>query len=479
MFLEPARIPNKHELRPRQIGYVTLGDTSRGKRIWLEGLRLPDIGFEAGAKFTTGYDEQLGIITLDLDDNGTHTVSSRKRRGAASAERTPIIDINNASLDDLFGDYRKGRVLYYPSRIVVQVHPQEYNRVTAFKDFEINAASGYLTTASICVGGGMSTHMMKSGLALAGYKTCSEWVIDVEKKYLQSAIDNTGAINDDTTIVHSALGDVEPELLSPVNILQITLPCTGASVAGRAKNQIKDPESHKTACTTILKAIEIIEKLMPPVIVNENVIPWASSASASLFAGRLKELGYKIETMNADSYGALEDRKRSITVASHESINLPMSEIVPVLKREDSIEAILDDIPVDDPMWKSYDYLKAKEERDRKAGKGFRQQLLTGKEDAVGVFGRGYNKVRSTEPRLLHPLNPELSRLFTVNEVARMQKNDPDLVAKLPAGTAYEILGQGVSGGLFMSLGAWMGQRIQEEFVPDPYADIKHQMLIG
>lgn len=336
-------------------------------------------------------------------------------------------------------------------------------RADAWDDFLINAQGGALTMGSICVGGGISTHALKDGLGRQGVDTYSEWVIDIEEKYLQSAKDNTRAIDDETVIVCGSLTDVEVEMLTPVNVLNISLPCTGFSTSGRSKNQLKDPESHKTAGTTVLRAIEIIEKLMPPLIVNENVVPFASSATASLMAGRLRELGYNIQDgIYGGEMGTLEDRKRSIMVATHPDLDVDLDLLMPLYTKQASVSDVLEDIDLDDPQWRKFEYLHEKEARDKAAGKGFAQQLLRGDEDSVGVMGRGYLKARSTEPRLMHPTDPGLSRLFTAVEHARMQQVPPELVANLPRGRAHEILGQGVSYALFVALGALFGQETNE-----------------
>lgn len=442
-------------LRPRQVTYTAVGENKGAHRIWLEGLRLGSTGFDPGVSYSVDYNADNRTIVIQPDTNGHRAVSSKKRNGY----QRPVIDLRNRDVSEIFGRFSKARVLYYDNHIVIGVHREEIARANAWDDFLINLEGGCLSTATICVGGGISTNALKDGFSRQGIDTHTEWVIDIEPQYLQSAIDNTRAIDDETIIVCGSLTDVETELLTPVNVLNISLPCTGFSTSGRAKNQLKDPESHKSAGTTIIRALDIIEKLMPPVIINENVVPFASSATASLMAGRLKEMGYNLQdNVYGGELGTIEDRKRSIMVATHPDLDIDLELLVPVLEKQASVRDILEDIPLDDPQWRSFDYLHDKEARDTAAGKGFKQQLIQGDEVSVGVMGRGYLKARSTEPRLQHPEDPKLSRLFTAVEHARMQQVPPELVANLPRGRQHEILGQGVSYALFVALGALAGR---------------------
>jgi len=440
--------------RPLQISYTRLGQKNGVLRFWQEGLRLTDAGFEPGQSIRANPIPELSTLIIEAGEGG-HTVSGRKNR--YTEHRTPIIDINNRKLEETFGDARLLRTSYYKGKLVVQAHSQEMNRITALDDFKTNLRAGALSMGSICVGGGVCSTAIKNGAELEGARIESEWLIDIENKYLQSLLDNTSVASDRTTIIEGAIGDVEAERLSPVNVLNISLPCTGFSKSGRAKNRLLNPESHKTAGTAIIKTLEIIEKLMPPVIWNENVESFASSASADLMAGRLKELGYHVEVgVYGGEMGTLEDRKRSILVASHPSLSLSLESLVPMMDKEDCLNDVLETIPLDDSSWKPYDYLAAKELRDIAEGKGFRRQLLSGEEKYCGVLGAGYAKARSTEPFIQHPEKHNLSRLLTETEHARVMKNSPRLVANMSKKLAHEILGQSGSGALFTALGSWL-----------------------
>lgn len=122
-----------------------------------------------------------------------------------------------------------------------------------------------------------------------------------------------------------------------------------------------------------------------------------------------------------------------------------------------TVADILEDVPLDSPMWKSYDYLEAKQVRDSEAGKGFKRQLVTAQDTSYGTIGRGYQKARSTEPFLLHPTDPTLSRLFTPGEHAAGKGIPVSVIAGVAATTAHEILGQSVIYPKFEAIGYAIG----------------------
>ncbi len=462
---------NNRRFKPLQISYTRLGERRGALRFWQEGLRLASAQFYPGESISLKSIPELSTMIVELGE-GEHTVSGRKNR--YKEEKTPIIDINNKLLEETFGVARLLRTSYYNRKLVIQAHSHELNRLIAIDDFKANLRAGVLSVGTVCVGGAICSQAIKKGAETQDVRLEGEWVIDIENKYLQSMLDNTDVASSNTTIVEGALGDVEVEQLVPVNVLNLSLPCTGYSVSGRSKNRLENPESHKTAGTAILKTMEIVEKLMPPVITNENVVPFASSASADLMSGRLRELGYHVETrVLGGEMGTLEDRKRSILVASHPSLSLSLDTLMPLMRKEDSIKDILEDIPLNDPSWKTYDYLAKKEIRDKEQGKGFRRQLLSGEEESCGVIGRGYAKARSTEPFVLHPTNPELSRLFTEKEHAAVMKIPVELVANMSKTQAHEILGQSGSYALFTALGAWLSKESRSKLESmDQHTDV-------
>lgn len=99
--------------------------------------------------------------------------------------------------------------------------------------------------------------------------------------------------------------------------------------------------------------------------------------------------------------------------------------------------------------------------RDEAAGKGFRRQLLTGEENGCGVIGRGYAKARSTEPFIVSPWNPQLSRLMSKTEHAGVKAAPVSLVEGVSETIAHEILGQSVSYAAVVAVGVLIAKTVK------------------
>lgn len=204
--------------------------------------------------------------------------------------------------------------------------------------------------------------------------------------------------------------------------------------------------------------------LNPALVILENVVEYASTAAMIVIRSVLSHLGYQLSetVLDGHSLGSLEKRKRLCLVATTPGVCEPVdfNQLVPVRQREEKIADVLEVIPADSGMWKTYDYLADKELRDKAAGKGFARQLLIGGEDGCGVIGRGYAKARSTEPFIVAPHDPRLSRLMTPAEHARVKTIPEKLIEGLGSTRAHEVLGQSVIYCAFVAVGVLMAKTV-------------------
>jgi DNA (cytosine-5)-methyltransferase 1 len=473
----PIHIPlENRKKRPKQISYVNPGSHRGNRRLWLEGLRLADAGFKRGATYRFTPIPEMFAGTLDLCKPGghTHTVSGRERKG--KGDEKPIVDINSKELTELLEGIETVRVMYYENRLLLQAHSSELNAMTSIEDLEINTAARKLTMGVIGVGGGVFSSAMKEGLAEEGIDIETSWIIDIENNYLQNVIDNTSTVGPNTIVVEGDASDVEVGLLTPVNIFWISIACTGFSPAGKAKNQLLHAEEHEKSGLMILPTIDIIKKYMPPVIWFENVPAFNTSHSAALFFGTLRKLGYNIDGgMYGNEMGTLETRRRSIICATHKSLKFDLqNHLLPVATKEETLREVMEEVPLDSDMWKPYDYLTKKAVRDAEAGKGFKLQRLTGDESEIGTMGAGMAKARSTEPFFIHPENPNLFRLPTVNEHAAFMKIPPSIVANQSKTIAHQILGQSGSYALVKAIGVMTGKELNCKYNNQPIVLDQH-----
>lgn len=119
------------------------------------------------------------------------------------------------------------------------------------------------------------------------------------------------------------------------------------------------------------------------------------------------------------------------------------------------------DIVIDDeftPEFKEYEYLAQKEIRDIAAGKGFRQNLVDLTSETVGTIGKGYAKVRGTEPRLKGYNG--LSRLFSVEESCKLRLIPEHLLGDCGFTIGHEAAGQSILYQHGMGIGSLIGNVI-------------------
>jgi DNA (cytosine-5)-methyltransferase 1 len=441
---------------PKQITTVKVGEHRGKARIWLQGLRLAHAGFAVSERYSVSRDDR--VLTLRIADTGERIVS-RKKQGE---RELPVIDLENDALQALFGSEDRVQIIIGDGAIRVELLPKDEAKRTRVKRLADKVSRGEpLSVGSLCAGIGVLDHAIHTGLQARKVPAAPSWAVEMEQSYLQASLDNNPIWRSSGTAIHGRMEDVEPTLLSPVDILIAGLPCTGASRAGKSKNRLKYAEQHETAGSAFVAFLAIVRASNPACVVFENVPDYRNTMSMHVIRDVLVDLGYRIhETILDNSSGALEDRKRYCMVAMTEPLEFAF-EPTPVRQVGATLGDILEDVPLDSPAWKPCDYLHRKEERDRAAGKGFRMQIVDPGSTSVGTIGRHYAKWRSTEPLVQHPSNPKLKRLLTPAEHARVKTIPEKLVDGLAATVAHQGLGQSVLHGAFMAVGKAIARSIR------------------
>lgn len=138
-------------------------------------------------------------------------------------------------------------------------------------------------------------------------------------------------LQDDIAAVHSAalpesrvfIGDVthlKPEEVEPVDILCVSPPCQGYSVArlGRYAQVAGDREDLMVG----LESIKFITALLPAAVLMENVVAYAQSDVFRQLVGALEALGYHVDYRNvlAADYDVPSTRRRMILRATRKPL---------------------------------------------------------------------------------------------------------------------------------------------------------------
>lgn len=446
------------------------GENKGHTRVWLEGRKLAHEGIEPGMKYRVEINHesrQAKIqIAADLND-ATGTVSRRKVRGEDD-EYLPVLDIPADDLVALFKGASEIRVAVRGCTMIISAQlscSDAQERVERIKRKMKNGEP--LAVASFFHGGGVLDHALHSGLARAGTSSFVQVAVELEQKYLESSLKNNGHLfNQSTVFFEGSIEHFNPRGVQ-ADIICAGIPCTGASLSGRAKNKLVFAEDHDTAGALFYYVLNAVTSMNAGVVLIENVEPYANTASMSVIRAVLRARGYVLHEriLDGGEFGCLEARRRLCVVAMSEGLadTFNLDALVSIKQKEACVGDILDPIPDDSEMYRTYSYLAEKEVRDKAAGKGFSRQLITEQSVSVGCLGKSYNKSRSTEPFLVNKTNPELSRLFTPLEHARLKGIPSDIINGNSVTTAHEILGQSVCWPCFEAVGFAIGISIAKE----------------
>jgi len=110
------------------------------------------------------------------------------------------------------------------------------------------------------------------------------------------------------------------------------------------------------------------------------VTPYRNTASMCILRSQLRDLGYQVHEaeLQAADWNELERRVRLCMVAVTQGIEFDFHRVKQPRPRKRCIAEGLDAIEPGDERWSEMPGLKAKQERDLAAGKGFAMQIVTG-----------------------------------------------------------------------------------------------------
>jgi len=444
------------------VAYRKIGERNSKKRLWLQGQSLEDAGFNVGSTYKVEFTSDC--ITLTLNDSGKFKVSRKKQR---NAHIQPVVDINNQSLSEFFGHYERAKISFYVNgMIIITYHPTDKLIAQRLYSVEQAIAQRIISIGSNAHGGGIMSSAVHEGLSNSGFKSQLVFAIEKEQKYLESSLSNSPVWSAYSLAIEGNMEEVETSLLSNVLLYEAGLPCTGASVAGRASKKLAFAEQHESAGRLFYSFLSHIQQINPAIVVLENVKQYANTISLHVILDVLNGWGYQtddaIRILNGRDYGSIENRERLFMVCPTKGLDFDwqLLENHQTVNPVTCVGDILDDVPDNSSLWSEMKGLKRKQLTDHAKGNSFKMQIVDKSSISTPVIGRGYSKIRSTEPKLNHPKDNNLLRQFTVNEHARLKTIPEQLVSGNSKTTAHEILGQSVIYKLVSSIGHAIGQSL-------------------
>lgn len=434
-------------------------------RVFVETRRLARAGFSPGARYKIEADRDQLRLTLRVCESGPYVVSRRQREGDAPI---PVIDLNSIEWLGMFAGHDAVRMVVSASAGVIYFLPLATAAAAAERATRLRdklATDQPLSTASICAGGGFMAFALAAGYQQSGLATQPMVVNEIDPEQVEHALEHNPAIAGAALTLRAPLQEValDPWLMAripKVEIAELSLPCSGASSAGKAKRGHEATEEHPEVGHLIAPALMLLQRLQPAVVVVENVVPYRNSGSAWILRHMLRDMGYSVCETELDGvdFGQIEARRRWFLVATTAGLSVSLDGLAPSAVEVPRVGDLLEDIGPDDARWSGFQYLFSKQTRDSAKGNGFMMQMVQASDSKVPTLRKGYHKGGSTDPLLRHPSNSDLFRKFTGVEHARIKGFPVDLVAGLSDTRAHELLGQSV---VFAPLAA-IGRRIGE-----------------
>jgi len=434
---------------------IKVGSNDHGPRLWMEGKYLIPSGFIPGLRYSATVDGNKLLLSIATD--GTRIISAKARNG----QRIPVLDLNSRQLLQMFEGMSAVRIILKRGKVYVMPLASEVRRKERLNRLMTKLASGdALRVGSLCHGGGVMSRAVHEGLAEGGIESRIGFANEVREDLLNQSLECNPMWDENSQFIAAPVQEVAFDeygsgQIGLCELAEVSLPCSGASVAGRSKNKISMPEEHPDVGHLLVSALAIIARCNPVAMIWENVEAYFKSASGAIIRNQLRDLGYTLHerVLKGTEFNELEDRSRTCIVAVTEGMVFSFEDLVYPEKTIRHLGEILEDLPDNDSRWSTMTGLKEKELRDKEARKGFRMQVFAPGDTRIGCITKGYAKVRSTDPKIAHPSDPNLLRQLTPIEHARAKGIPEEIVSGLSQTTAHELLGQSVLFAPFKAVG--------------------------
>lgn len=316
---------------------LRLQSCAAGRKLTVSTNFLPLFGFEPNCKIVeelVGEGEGIRVRLADKSDTKTKKVYTRSYKNRRNNPLETQLDLRSQKLlNSAFGDSVKSvHILFRAGEILIT--PVADKKAEAINKFKSSKTP--LSTFLACSSGVDGYLLNKQGFEI---ETLLEY--RPNEKRDKRDMSETGALN--------ALGNIEVKHLINEDILNIDIDRVAALTQGsehtffhislqcddfsNAKaNSLKEKSVLDSSSTLdmALDALNLINKLQPPVVLIEQVRGFASSDVGKMTKIRLQRLGYEVydEISDARDYGGLTMRVRHYTVATMLPVPFEMPEKV-------------------------------------------------------------------------------------------------------------------------------------------------------
>jgi len=409
---------------------ISLGDTPRGARVYLQGKYLIKSGFEPNAAYSVEIERDR--LTIRACDSGNRRVCAKKNG------TIPVIDVQNIALQQAFANFTKLQVVAHDHTITIT--PAHTAQMIANR-------RQLKTEGSVFSGGGLMTQAASE----LGFEP--KFAVEIEPKYAEIYSSNHPGAD----MFNCSVEEVPWETMrsyAPLGLLLCGIPCEAFSQCrsvdrGTQKKRDRSlpPEAHETGDMTFF-ALRAIEATNAHTVVIEESPNYLKSGAGFILQNALKRLGYHVAAriVSPLDHGELQVRKRAIIVARTGAPVLwpaPVPQIrtlSEILDPPEAVEAEWFDRSSKPWIFQHWDTQNAK-------GSGFSSHIVTAESPSVAAVKKRYLSGQGDSPCLQHPTREGVYRFFTLNELKRLM-GVPD---SYELGDAKTIAGEALCQGVVVS----------------------------
>ena len=291
-----------------------IGESHGQPRVWIEGRQPTVAGFLPGVRFTVEVRRERKAVILRVVSSGERAVAKKEKDG----KTIPILDINSAQTLSVFEGLDRVRVIAKSGELHILPLASDARKQERLARLKAKIENGEpLSVGSLSHGIGVLSLAVHDGLQKAGLRTELAFANDIRGELLEHAAEVNPAWTPRTIALAVPMQELGSDRwamdqLPQIDVLDLGLPCQGASLSGRAKNGTNCAEAHADVGHLVFAFLQIAARINASVIIFENVEPYAASASAWVIRHQLRDQGYKVHECILDGadWNVIEHRRR-------------------------------------------------------------------------------------------------------------------------------------------------------------------------
>lgn len=405
------------------------------------------------------------------------SVATGDRKVIRSKNNASIVELTNKEINTFCGDAEYVIVTLRRGKIVICLHTQDENRQRRESNFVRMLKQGVITTASLFSGIGALAYQLYKGFNNLGIRAQMQYANEIDPIAAEINVNFNPMWEYAGYNAVMVCDDIEKmdltDLPIDVGFVEIAIPCVGHSTL---TSKIKKDTRHPLAGKLFMRTIEAVRKMNAASLLIECTPGLKGSDTLDCVIDQLEKLGYSIETINlkGSDFGDFEHRKRFCLFAVSKGVRHLFPNLNGIesyfSNAEKKFGSIMDTVSPDDKSWKPYEHVKA---RNDMSNLGYKNVLINSETKNIPALLSTYASPKAGQPFVQHPTDPNLQRMISVREHARIRKLPSTMIEALCSLAKGTLLGRNRSGKTLAH--SYMGNSVS----PTPLQKVIEHMFSG